>query len=59
MSSTAWKKTKLENPTFVCRECKSNDVRYRLVTSSDEAHEDYNYHCDNCSRDWWIDGADY
>lgn len=58
MATTNWKETKLENPDFVCRECKSNNIEYRLVEDSD-CHEDIEYHCKNCNRYWWVEGLDY
>ena len=42
-----------------CRYCKSYFVRYRIVTSDDGAHEDTNYQCQQCIKEWWIDGPDY
>lgn len=53
-----WKYTNLENPDFICRKCGSNNIRYRIVEDS-SCHEDINYHCDNCNKDWWVEGADY
>ncbi len=56
---TDWKPTKAENPNFVCRICKSDDVWYRKWESSDEAHDDKEYECRGCNRNWWVDGSDY
>ena len=42
-----------------CRYCKSSFVRYRVVTSDDGAHVDTNYQCQQCKKEWWIDGPDY
>jgi transposase-like protein len=53
-----WKDTKSENPNFTCPRCLSNNVKYKLVEDF-AGHEDYRYHCDNCNRDWTVDGADY
>lgn len=57
--TTDWKPTKAENPSFVCRECKSDEVEYREWESGDGAHDDLHYRCKACGRDWWIEGADY
>jgi hypothetical protein len=44
---------------ITCRGCRQiGAVKYRVYTSSDEGHEDYQYHCDNCGHEWWIDGID-
>lgn len=53
-----WKPTKDENPVFKCRGCDSNDILYIRWESSDEAHEDIKYHCQNCQRVWWVEGID-
>lgn len=54
-----WKPTKKENPTFKCRKCGSHEVFYRIKESYDGAHDDLNYKCDGCGRNWWVDGSDY
>ena len=56
---TDWKPTKAENPDFKCRQCKSDEVEYRCWESSDGAHDDINYRCNGCQREWWVEGADY
>lgn len=55
--TTDWKPTKDENPEFVCQECGSDDVRYRVWESSDGGHEDIRYQC-VCGRAWWVEGPD-
>lgn len=52
-----WKKTKIENPDFKCRECGSDNVEYREIESSD--HDDIKYHCCGCNRYWYVEGSDY
>lgn len=59
MPTSDWKPTKLENPDFKCSKCNSNEVQYSIYESSDGAHEDIHYRCNNCNRDWWIEGPDY
>jgi hypothetical protein len=34
-------------------------MEYRLVESSDGAHEDTQHRCKDCGYTWWIDGSDY
>lgn len=51
-----WKLTRDEDPGFKCK-CGSNDVAYRTV-DDDQGHEDYNYRCNACQRNWWVDGID-
>lgn len=53
-----WKPTKLENPTFKCTECGSDDVYYRIHNSSCGGYEDYCYDCHNCGKIWWIESSD-
>lgn len=57
MSYTEWTSVP-HTYQFYCQ-CGSAKVKYRLWESSDGAHEDYNYHCDNCNRNWWVEGSDY
>lgn len=38
--------------------CGDRNVVVRFVEDS-EGHEDAQYHCNSCGRDWWIDGSDY
>lgn len=52
------KPTKTENPNFRCRQCKSDDVFYRIVESFCGGYEDVNYHCRSCGRDWWVESSD-
>ena len=40
-----------------CRTC-GGKVRYRVWESSCGGYEDYNFHCEGCNKDWWIDGSD-
>lgn len=47
-----------EYPVAGCRKCGSIDIEYRIWESSDEAHEDIHYRCNNCEHNWWIDGDD-
>jgi DNA-directed RNA polymerase subunit M/transcription elongation factor TFIIS len=44
--------------SFTCRKCGSHDVVYRK-SEDDDCHEDYEYHCKNCNRYWWVEGSDY
>ena len=53
-----WKPTKVENPDFKCRECGSNEIVYREWESSCGGYDDVRYHCNDCGRDWWLEGAD-
>lgn len=41
-----------------CRSCNSPNVSVRTWESSDGGYEDYNYTCQDCGYDWWIDGID-
>ena len=54
-----WKATIHENPKFICPSCKSNQIIYRIVESFDGGHEDINYLCKSCRKDWWVEGSDY
>lgn len=58
MSSTEWKQVPHECD-FKCRQCGSQDIKFREVESYDGAHEDIKYHCNGCGRDWWVEGSDY
>ena len=53
-----WQMTKDENPSFVCRVCNSDEVRYRTWESACGGFEDVQYHCLNCWREWWVEGPD-
>lgn len=53
-----WKPTILENESFKCRKCNSQDVWYRLWESSCGGYDDYQYHCKGCDRKWWVESAD-
>lgn len=46
------------NPSFKCRHCGASDAKYRTWESSCGGWEDYNYHCNACNREWWVDGID-
>lgn len=47
-------------PDFKCKYCGENkNLVYYLWESSDGAYEDYHYKCDDCGKDWWVEGADY
>lgn len=54
---TDWKPTKMEAPDFKCRKCGSDGIEYREWEDS-EGHEDIHYRCNNCKREWWVEGAD-
>ena len=56
---TDWKSAKDKDQDFTCRNCKSDDIWYRIWESPDEAHEDYKYECRNCGLTWWVEDADY
>lgn len=47
-------------PEELCPKCGLHTLEWRMVTSSDEAHEDVKYHCTNpsCGHSWWVDGCD-
>ena len=53
------KPVKDEDPDFKCIRCKSDNVWYMEWESSDGAHDDVNYNCRDCGRDWWVEGSDY
>lgn len=40
-----------------CRKC-GGHVVYRVWESHDGGYEDYQYHCEDCDRTWWVDGID-
>jgi DNA-directed RNA polymerase subunit M/transcription elongation factor TFIIS len=43
-----------------CPKCHSTENLYtRTYESFDGDYEDYQYRCQHCSHEWWIDGADY
>lgn len=43
-------------PKFKCRYCgKNGNLKYYET----DDYEDYHYKCDDCGKDWWIEGADY
>lgn len=53
------KLVKLENSTFMCRKCNTNDtLSYQKWESSDGGHEDIHYTC-GCGHSWWVEGMDY
>jgi len=54
---SAWKPTKDENPDLRCRKCGSHEIMYRKVEDS-YGHEDLNYWCKSCGRQWRIYGID-
>jgi hypothetical protein len=51
------KPTAAENPDFKCS-CGSNNVWYRSWESSCGGYDDYKYHCRDCNKTWWVEGAD-
>ena len=55
MSYSDWKDYK----DFECPKCGiDNKVKYRTWESSDGAHEDTQYNCDSCGKNWWVEGSD-
>jgi len=56
---TDWKPISTENTNFCCQKCKSKNVSFRYWESSDEAHEDTKYACNECGNIWWVEGSDY
>jgi len=58
MSKSDWESTQKDYPNFRCIRCNSNKIEFRIVEDS-ECHEDYEYHCINCNRYWWVEGSDY
>lgn len=57
MSKTEWKDVKAENSSFVCRKCKSDNLKYR-IPDNDGCYEDINYWCPDCNANWWVEGSD-
>lgn len=53
-----WRPVAAVAPLYRCRACGSGDVWYRQWESACGGHEDVNYHCRACNREWWIEGAD-
>lgn len=47
------------DPLDVCPKCGEWQIRWRIWESSDGAHEDHQYECENCGFTRWIDGPDY
>ena len=43
---------------FKCRKCGSLRIFY-YTWEDDDCHEDIHYRCDNCKREWWVEGLDY
>lgn len=41
-----------------CPRCSLKDIQYRSWESYDEAYTDYNFQCQTCGYQWWIDGID-
>lgn len=56
--TTDWIETKITNPEFKCKKCKSNEIEYREWESSDGAHDDLEYKCNGCGKHWWVEGSD-
>ena len=48
-----------DSPNTCCIKCAHSPVKYRVVTSSDEAYDDIEYSCEKCGYSWWIAGSDY
>lgn len=46
------------NPDFKCPECKTSHIYFRLWESDDGAFEDYQYRCQTCRYEWWVEGPD-
>jgi transposase-like protein len=40
-----------------CPQC-GGKVKYRIWESSCGGYEDYNFKCQSCGHDWWVDGCD-
>ena len=53
-----WKPTKVDAPSFKCRQCGSDDVWYREWESSCGGYEDVHYECRGCGHSWWVEGPD-
>ena len=54
-----WKPIEAKHKPYPCRGCRNDEtVEYRVVEDSD-CHEDYNYRCTACGKNWWVDGIDY
>ena len=58
MPRTKWKPVKNDDD-FHCHQCGSTNVEYCIYTPSDEAYDDYHYHCLNCGYEWYCEGSDY
>ena len=58
--TSEWTKTDSAetNPGFKCRRCQSHNISFRDWESYDEAHEDTHYRCDDCGKEWWVEGSD-
>jgi predicted SprT family Zn-dependent metalloprotease len=56
--TTEWKPVKAETNSFKCKECGADEVEYREWESSDGAHDDLHYRCNDCKREWWVEGPD-
>jgi DNA-directed RNA polymerase subunit M/transcription elongation factor TFIIS len=58
---TDWKEIEKCDNGFECPKCHTeyHNIMWRQWTSSDEAHEDYQYRCLKCGSEWWVEGADY
>jgi predicted SprT family Zn-dependent metalloprotease len=44
---------------YKCRKCGSGQVFHYTWESSDGAHEDEHYRCEDCKAQWWVEGSDY
>lgn len=41
-----------------CSKCGNTRIEFSVWESYDGGHEDYNYRCLGCGRNWWVDGVD-
>lgn len=48
----------VENTGMRCRECGSNNIKYRKWESDCGGYEDYCYKCESCGLIWWVEGID-
>jgi len=53
-----WKKVETENNDFLCKKCKSNDLKYHEEESFCGSWDFFVYHCNSCGYSWKSEGID-
>lgn len=53
MTSSEWH-VEIDKP---CYSCGKYYLTYRIV-EDDEGHEDVEYRCHGCNKNWWVEGSD-